>query len=195
MAMYKEKFLSLNPLPDGWCIGKFSDIATVIMGQSPNGDDCNNNGDGEPLLNGPTEFSDYYPSAVQWTIAGNKRCQAGDILFCVRGSTTGRMNWADREYVIGRGLAAIRHMTDISLNWFIKSVLDEHLPTLLAAATGSTFPNIGKELLNGFAVIIPDTDSLTKFGVKGATLRNQIACNAEEITKLIQLTGILMSDL
>lgn len=26
------------------------------MGQSPEGDDCNNEGVGEPLLNGPTEF-------------------------------------------------------------------------------------------------------------------------------------------
>lgn len=195
MALYKDKFLCENPLPDGWCIGKFTDIADVVMGQSPSGEDCNNDNNGEPLLNGPTEFSDYYPTAIQWTTAGNKRCQPGDILFCVRGSTTGRMNWADREYIIGRGLAAIRHKKDISLNWFIKSTLDEHLPTLLAAATGSTFPNIGKDLLNGFTVVIPATAALLEFGAKGSAIRIQITCNAEEIAKLTQLTSILMSDL
>ena len=32
-----------------------------------------------------------------------KHCVEGDLLFCVRGSTTGRMNWANQSYAIGRG--------------------------------------------------------------------------------------------
>ena len=74
------------------------------MGQSPEGDDCNNEGVGEPLLNGPTEFGFYSPSPIQWTTNGKKHCVEGDLLFCVRGSTTGRMNWANQSYAIGRGL-------------------------------------------------------------------------------------------
>ena len=34
------------------------------MGQSPEGDDCNNDGIGEPLLNGPTEFGFYSPTLL-----------------------------------------------------------------------------------------------------------------------------------
>jgi len=64
-------------------------------------------GDGIALLNGPTEFGLKNPKAVQFTIDSKRKCRPLDILFCVRGSLTGRMNWADKEYSIGRGLAAI----------------------------------------------------------------------------------------
>jgi type I restriction enzyme S subunit len=85
-----------------------SDIAEIVMGQSPSGDTCNERGIGIPLLNGPTEFGTKHPQPVQYTTDAKKIALSGDLLFCVRGSTTGRMNWADQQYAIGRGLAAIR---------------------------------------------------------------------------------------
>ncbi|MBK8232834.1 MAG: restriction endonuclease subunit S, partial [Candidatus Eisenbacteria bacterium] len=75
--------------------------------------------------------------------------QPGDVLFCVRGSTTGRMNWADREYAIGRGVAAIRHKTNPALQPFVRAVVEYGLPGLLAQATGSTFPNVSADQLAG----------------------------------------------
>ena len=180
-ALYKEFFniTSSDTLPFGWRIAPFSDIATVTMGQSPEGDDCNNAGIGEPLLNGPTEFGFYSPSPVQWTTNGKKHCVEGDLLFCVRGSTTGRMNWANQSYAIGRGLAAIHHKSDCTLNWFVKAMIDNSLQEILSAATGSTFPNVGKDLLNGFQVIIPDDNFLRKFGVKGHSIFSMISNNAK----------------
>lgn len=196
-ALYKEFFTitSSDTLPLGWRIAPFSDIATVTMGQSPEGDDCNNAGIGEPLLNGPTEFGFYSPSPVQWTTNGKKHCVEGDLLFCVRGSTTGRMNWANQSYAIGRGLAAIHHKSDCTLNWFVKAMIDNSLQEILSAATGSTFPNVGKDLLNGFQVIIPDDNSLRKFGVKGHSIFSMIGNNAKEIDVLLGLQRTLLSKL
>ena len=193
-SMYKEFFTVGTPenLPAHWKIAPFSDIADVIMGQSPEGDDCNNAGCGDPLLNGPTEFGFYSPTPVQWTTNGKKYCVAGDLLFCVRGSTTGRMNWANQSYAIGRGLAAIRHKKDSNFNWFIKAMVDNSLNDILAAATGSTFPNIGKELLNGFYVIIPDETSLQKYGPQGYAIFRMITDNAKEIDSLYALKKTLL---
>ncbi len=193
-ALYKEFFTISVPdeLPPGWKIAPFSDIATVIMGQSPEGDDCNKNGVGEPLLNGPTEFGVYSPSPIQWTTNGKKHCIDGDLLFCVRGSTTGRMNWANQSYAIGRGLAAIRHKSDSNLNWFIKAIINNRLQEILAAATGSTFPNVGKDLLNGFQVVIPDNSSLQKFGSQGHAIFRMITNNAKEIDTLLVLQKNLL---
>ena len=193
-SMYKEFFTVGTPenLPAHWKIAPFSDIADVIMGQSPEGDDCNNAGCGDPLLNGPTEFGFYSPTPVQWTTNGKKYCVAGDLLFCVRGSTTGRMNWANQSYAIGRGLAAIRHKKDSNFNWFIKAMVDNSLNDILAAATGSTFPNIGKELLNGFYVIIPDETSLQKYGPQGYAIFRMITDNAKEIDFLYALKKTLL---
>ncbi|MDW1764824.1 restriction endonuclease subunit S [Vibrio sp. Vb2135] len=130
---------------------KFSEIAELVMGQSPKGADCNETGDGFPLLNGPTEFTERSPLPVQFTTAGKKFSKTGDILFCVRGSTTGRMNYADQAYAIGRGIGAIRGINGYPTA-YIRAVLEHNLDRLLVAATGSTFPNVGKDLLNNFEV-------------------------------------------
>jgi type I restriction enzyme S subunit len=80
----------------------------IVMGQSPPGESYNKNGIGIPLLNGPTEFGPEHPIEQQWTTHPTQLCQRGDILFCVRGATAGRLNVADKEYCLGRGVAAIR---------------------------------------------------------------------------------------
>ncbi len=127
------------------------DIAEIFMGQSPKGDYVNTDGSGYPLLNGPTEFTSRYPKPVQFTTEGRMFSETGDILFCVRGSTTGRMNYADRSYAIGRGIAAIRGKNGYPTP-YIRAVIERNLDRLLAAATGSTFPNVGRELILNFEV-------------------------------------------
>ncbi len=66
--------------------------AEVVMGQFRPWACRNAEGLGIPLLNGPTEFGPHHPSPVQFTTDARKRARPGDVLFCVGGSTTGRMN-------------------------------------------------------------------------------------------------------
>jgi len=122
------------------------DIAEIVMGQPPPGSTVSRDR-GIPLLNGPTEFGSHHPTPAQYTTDARKLAQPGDLLFCVRGSTTGRMNWADQEYAIGRGVAAIRHRHDSALQPFVRGVVEVELPELLAQATGSTFPNVSARQL------------------------------------------------
>lgn len=138
-----------------WQIGKLADVAEIVMGQSPSGDTCNNYGEGLPLLNGPTEFGVKTPAAIQYTVDPKKISRPDDILFCVRGSTTGRMNWSDKSYAIGRGLAAIRHRSGPDYRYFVKGVIDYNLDSLLASATGSTFPNVSRDQLNDLEIVLP----------------------------------------
>ena len=138
-----------------WEAGTLSDIAELVMGQSPTGETCNENGKGVPLLNGPTEFGGSHPKPVQFTTDPRKYAEPGDLLFCVRGSTTGRMNWADQRYAIGRGLAAIRPKQGNEYRHFVRAVIDANLPRLLASATGSTFPNVSREQIREIECNIP----------------------------------------
>jgi type I restriction enzyme, S subunit len=39
-----------------WREETLSEVAEIVMGQSPIGENCNSNSNGIPLLNGPTEF-------------------------------------------------------------------------------------------------------------------------------------------
>jgi len=135
----------------GDCPKNLSDVAEIIMGQSPPGEMVNTEGVGLPLLNGPTEFTSYHPHPVQFTTDARKQAKAGDILFCVRGSTTGRMNWADQDYAIGRGIAAIQPSLPGTAA-AVRGIIEVALPALLPAATGSTFPNLSRDQLVGITV-------------------------------------------
>tara|TARA_B100000749_G_scaffold279037_1_gene270952 strand:+ start:6450 stop:7523 length:1074 start_codon:yes stop_codon:yes gene_type:complete len=58
------------------------------------------------------------------------------------------MNWADLDYAIGRGIAAIRHKSQCKLQPLVRAVVEFHLPSLLTQATGSTFPNVSSGMLS-----------------------------------------------
>ena len=130
-------------------------VAELVMGQSPKGDTCNRDGDGHPLLNGPTEFGPRSPVAAQWTTDPKRWSKKDDTLFCVRGSTTGRMNVADRPYAIGRGIAAICGIDPADTD-FIRYSLVAEMDRLLSLATGSVFPNLSGKDLRAFPIPWPD---------------------------------------
>jgi type I restriction enzyme S subunit len=127
------------------------ELASITMGQSPTGDTYNKIGDGLPLLNGPTEFGDYYPVCTQFTVDSKRESQIGDLIFCVRGSTTGKMNWSDQIYSLGRGVCSIRGENQLKTK-YIKYCLDTYLDGLLQLAGGGTFPNLSKNDINGFEI-------------------------------------------
>jgi type I restriction enzyme S subunit len=150
----------------------------VIMGQSPDGESCSSERIGPPLLNGPSEFGLTFPTPIQYTSKRTKIAKPGDLLFCVRGSTTGRMNWADQEYVIGRGLAAIRSKKNLILNHLARALLEVNLQTLLAAATGSTFPNVSRDQLLALRILQPeDTQSCVEIANFLKTICDKIELN------------------
>ena len=141
-------------MPKNWKTYKLGEIANIIMGQSPKGIDTNKSGIGVPLLNGPTEFSYFYLKATQFTTEVKKKSKKDDLLFCVRGSTTGRMNFSDKDYAIGRGLCSISGNEKYSTR-YLKYLIDYNLNMLLNLTTGSTFPNLSKSDMNNFEVFCP----------------------------------------
>jgi type I restriction enzyme S subunit len=143
-----------STIPNDWKVVEFGEFAEIIMGQSPGGNTYNQNGNGVALINGPTEFTEKYPVKVQWTTSPTKICREGDILLCVRGSSTGRLNIANEEYCIGRGVAAIRARKN-SNHSFLEFQIENIVNKILALTTGSTFPNIDSQSLKRIKVSLP----------------------------------------
>jgi type I restriction enzyme S subunit len=170
---------------------KLSEIAYIKMGQSPSGETCNEIGNGIALLNGPAEFTSYNPLPKQYTIDGKRFSEKGDILFCVRGSTTGRMNWADQKYALGRGLASISHKKGNEYNHFLKFLLQSNLKSLLNAANGSTFPNLTSDILASFELSVPEekTQKTISFFLQNIDskieLNNRINAELEAMAKTL----------
>ncbi|HNY68955.1 MAG TPA: restriction endonuclease subunit S, partial [Bacillota bacterium] len=124
-------------------------VATVTMGVSPKGDTYNETGEGLPLLNGPTEFGPSHPQCTVFTTDPVRACNKGDILLCVRGSTTGRLNWADRAYAIGRGIGSVRGASDTETR-FVRYCIEAGMRRLLSTTGRTTFPNLNKDDLERF---------------------------------------------
>ncbi|MGG2014034.1 restriction endonuclease subunit S [Bacillus sp. S10(2024)] len=146
--------------PNKWCSVKLGDISKITMGQSPKGDTYNDVGNGTPLINGPVEFG---PKAfsktkmIKWTTSPTKMCEEGDLLICVRGSTTGRMNIAGFKACIGRGVAAISSpLVQEFLNFKINSIQS----SIYNLGTGSTFPNVSSDKLNNIEIALPPKEEI-----------------------------------
>ena len=112
------------------------------------------------LLNGPTEFGPKFPTPVQFTTKPTKLCQNGDILLCVRGSTTGRLNRADQVYCIGRGLASIREKRGKSNTKWLYYQFQRIQNRIydIASGGGSTFPNINSDVIRKMVIPCPELD-------------------------------------
>ena len=93
--------------PSGWLVIPFTSIASVNAGQSPPSESYNNRKEGLPFLQGNGDFSTKSPIPTVWCNSPRKTARKGDTLISVR-APVGEVNRADRDYVIGRGLAAIR---------------------------------------------------------------------------------------
>ncbi|HEX8150081.1 MAG TPA: N-6 DNA methylase [Pyrinomonadaceae bacterium] len=139
----------------GWETKKLGEVCEIIMGQSPDGETYNTTGEGMPLINGPVEFS---PGSFgktlrsKFTTSPTKLCKKGDLILCVRGSTTGKMNIADFDACIGRGVAAIRAKEyQPWINHFISAKRDE----IYKLGTGATFPNVSGTMLSNLELALP----------------------------------------
>lgn len=193
-AIYKQWFvegIDKENLPEGWRIGKLSDIATIIMGQSPEGESYNVVGEGIALINGPVEFGEYFTVKAKWTTDPKKYCKKNDLIFCVRGSTVGSHVIADDNFAIGRGVCAISSKYQNHLVQLIKANLAE----ILKDVTGSTFPNIDKLTLGNYTVIISSDRIMKDFEKKVTPLSQMIWNKSKENQKLSELKELLLSKL
>lgn len=92
---------------ENWENVRLIDVAEIVMGQSPPSSTYNKSGDGLPFFQGTKDFNYRRPSPRVFCSAPSRVAQPEDILFSVR-APIGRVNVANRECAIGRGLAAIK---------------------------------------------------------------------------------------
>lgn len=179
-------------VPEGWVAVRFDEIADVIMGQSPKGDTYNVDGEGLPLVNGPVEFGSYFTEKSKWTTAPTKFAKKGDLVVCVRGSTTGRYVKSDGEYCLGRGVCSVRARNSQA---FVDLTFKHNVDRLLQLTTGSTFPNWSGPTLKSFFTVYPGEEILSAFDRCAARWVERIEYNVVESSALSGLRDILLPKL
>jgi type I restriction enzyme S subunit len=174
---------------------KLCEVAKVIMGQSPEGATCNSEGIGTPLLTGPTEFTNRIVGPPrQWTSKETKISEDGDILFCVRGATAGRINLGTYRAVIGRGLASIRCVLESDTN-LVRYALGVGMSQLLPAAGGTIFPNVSQSQLRDFKLWWPPEIERKRISNILTSIEDVIQATERAVVEAKNLRSGLLSDL
>jgi type I restriction enzyme S subunit len=142
-------------IPPSWKWVRLGFVTNVIMGQSPPGVTYNTHREGDPLINGPVEFSEgaFGITALnQYTTAPTKRCKKGDLLLCVRGSTTGRTNVAGFDACIGRGVAALQ---PLYADKFIRLFVWASREQIIEMGRGIAFPSVSRQQIEDLPTPLP----------------------------------------
>jgi len=143
--------------------GVLSDVATIKMGQSPDGKTYNDEGNGTAFYQGKTEFGDLYIGApTTWTTAPTRFAEANDVLMSVR-APVGSTNIAVEQCCLGRGLAGIRPIEGKSTTMFILYSMRSIEDQIEGMGVGSTFKAINKDQVYKLPIPIADLDKQARF--------------------------------
>ena len=180
-------------LPDGCLIKPLAEVAQVVMGQSPDSKYYSEEEVGLPFLQGCAEFQGRHPKHAIYCSHSKKIGRAGSILLSVR-APVGSLNVANRDYVIGRGLAALNG-TRVTQD-FLEHFLVFQEPRFRLASQGSTFEAINSSELKQWPILHPkDKAEQTKIAEVLSTVDRAIEQTEALIAKQQRIKRGLMHDL
>lgn len=196
-ALFKNWFVDFAPfsgkMPEGWKVGKLSDIAEITMGQSPDGKSYNEDGIGTVFYQGRAEFGTRFPTRRLFTTEPKRIAKRFDTLMSVR-APVGDLNIANEDCCIGRGLAAI-HSKDGHQSFVHYTVLSLRPQLDIFNGEGTVFGCINRDALNNMEIVIPARTDLDKFEEIVASLDADIYNRGEENDRLKNIRDTLLPKL
>ena len=113
------------------------------MGQAPVGSSYNENGEGLALIAGAGDFGQTTPEPKKYTTEASKISKIDDLILCIR-ATIGDLNWSDKEYCLGRGVAGLRPIAHVLDKNYLWHFIGANKNQLSAKGTGSTFKQVSR---------------------------------------------------
>jgi type I restriction enzyme S subunit len=99
------------------------------------------------------EFSDRFPLVCEWTTRPLKLAKTGDVLVCVVGATSGKINQAI-DCAIGRSVAAVRPSKELATE-YLYHFLATKVSILRARSQGAAQGVITREMLHDLEIPLP----------------------------------------
>ena len=174
-------YLSNDNLPKGWVWTTLAEISEIILGQSPPSSTYNTDGKGLPFYQGKLEFGETYPTPRKWCTAPKKIAEKGDIFISVR-APVGPTNLCPEKSSVGRGLAAIRGLSDIE-PFFILYLMRAYEDELAGKGVGTTFNAITGNQLKTFEVPLPPLPEQHRIVAKIEKLFTKLDTGINELRK------------
>ena len=177
-------------IPQGWNNGVLSDVANIMMGQSPDGSSYNEDGEGIIFYQGSTDFGLRFPDIRQYTTLPSRYANKGDILMSVR-APVGALNIANNDCCIGRGLSALSSKIG-SMTHLYYLMNDFRLKFEGMNSAGTTFGSITKDELFSLPVVIPTKSVISEFEQVCEQIFDKQMIIGEEINALTKLRDELL---
>ena len=193
-ALYRKTFvdnIDKENLPEGWRMGTLSELAIITMGQSPDGETYNLNGNGTIFYQGRTDFGRRFPSARVYTTSPTRFAKEGDVLLSVR-APVGDINIAPHNCCIGRGLGSLRCKTDAQ-GYLYYQLQDLAGVFNVSDDEGTIFGSINKDDLYNIEIVIPKNEDISLFESQVSIIDSDIKLRDSEINKLTELQSLLLA--
>ena len=201
--LYKEWFVRfrfpghehvkiIDGVPEGWEHNALSDLADVIMGQSPKSQFYNQDGQGLPFHQGVTDYGFRFVMHRNYSTAVTKLAEPHDVLVSVR-APVGRINITQDQMVLGRGLAAIRSKTENQS--FLFYALKEHFYAEDIIGTGAIYAATNKKELEAQLLLTPPPQMVESFEDVSRPIDRQIEVLSRSIERLTQGRDLLLPKL
>lgn len=168
-----------------------SDIADIVMGQSPKGDTYNDDGDGVVFYQGRAEFGERFPTRRLFTTDPKRMAKENSVLMSVR-APVGDINVAYEECCIGRGLCSVsskdNHQSFILYTMYsLKDKLDVY------NGEGTVFGSINKDSMKCMTINVPNKELMDKFEEIAKPMDAMIKANYDENCRLVAMRdGLLL---
>lgn len=166
---------------ENWYVSKFSDVATVNMGQSPNGENYTNNPNDHILVQGNADIKKGWVQPRVWTTQVTKTADPGDIILCVR-APVGDVSKTTYKVVLGRGVAGIKG-NEFIYYLLYKMKIEGYWTKF---STGSTFESINSNDIKEAVIAVPIKEEQIKIGSFFKTLDDTISLHQQELEALKQ---------
>lgn len=187
---FEESELGL--IPKGWNISSLKDISTIMMGQSPKSEYYNTTGEGLPFHQGVSDYGYRFPKHNTFCTNLLRVAKKDSILISVR-APVGRLNIADRDIVIGRGLGAINSI--INCNSYLFYLLKRIFAVEDRHGSGTIFNSITKKEVEEIKVISPSSTIIHRFENIVKNIDQQISVLSAECDYLAQIRDTLLPKL
>jgi type I restriction enzyme S subunit len=192
-ARQMKKTVMASSFSNGsWPRVTLGSVAHLIMGQSPPSEFYNSTGEGLPFLQGKAEFSEKYPHSTKYCTQKLKVAPRGSVLMSVR-APVGDTNVADRDYVIGRGVASFQLKS--GNNGFLFYVLSYLKPQIESLGTGTTFDSVNKGILEQIEIPLPPVEEQERLSTMLSNIDNKIAVEESLLNELQGFYQTLLHEL
>lgn len=201
--LYKEWFVDLrfpghentkivDGVPEGWNEKTLSQVANVIMGQSPKSEFYNSEKKGLPFHQGVGSYGVRFVMDDIYSTSYTRIAEPSSILFSVR-APVGRLNITKNKVVIGRGLAAI-NQTDGCQSYLYYLLKNKFFKDNIVG-NGSIFASVSKDELLNQKFLIPERNLMMQFEKIVSQMDKQIENLDSKNKKLIEARDRLLPKL